>query len=190
MTWVRAAHASDEGAIRRVTARAFADHGEQVAQLVATLDAGPARVSLVAEDGGSVVGHTMLSRGWVDAEPELVEVLVLSPVSVDPEHQGRGIGGALVRAALAEADQRRVPAVFLEGSPTYYARFGFVAGSSRGFAAPSVRIPGPAFQVAVLAAWQPWMTGALVYPDAFWAHDLAGLRGEELAAVRGHEAHH
>jgi putative acetyltransferase len=39
-----------------------------------------------------------------------------------------------------------------------------------------VRIPQCAFQVVVLPAWEPWMTGALVYPDAFWLMDAVGLR--------------
>lgn len=184
MTAVRPARASDDAAIRGVTTRAFGDDGAHVADLVDALAAGPARVSLVSDDGGAVVGHVLLSRGWIDAERELAETLVLSPLSVDPARQRQGIGASLVRAALAEAATLGAPAVFLEGSPRYYARFGFVAGGSRGFVRPSVRIPGPAFQVVLLPAWQPWMTGALVYPDAFWTTDLVGLRGDTLAAVR------
>jgi len=184
VTSVRPARTSDDAAIRAVTTRAFGDDGAQVAALVGALEAGPVRISLVADDNGTVVGHTLLSRGWVDAERALVEVLVLSPLSVDPPRQRQGIGSSLVRAALAEADTLGVPAVFLEGSPVYYSRFGFVAGGSRGFVRPSARIPQPAFQVVVLPAWEPWMTGALVYPDAFWTLDLAGLRGDTLAAVR------
>ena len=126
----------------------------------------------------------MLSRGWIDAERELVEVLVLSPLSVEPARQRRGIGGDLVRAALAGGRAGGAPAVFLEGSPEYYSRFGFESALPRGFIPPSVRIPERAFQVVVLPAWQPWMTGALVYPDAFWALDFAGLRGERLAQAR------
>lgn len=182
MSVIRPARASDDAAIRRVTAAAFGD--EHVAELVDVLVAGPARASLVAEQDGAVAGHVLLSRGWVDAERELVEVLVLSPLSVDPSRQRRGIGSALVRAALEAAESLGTPAVFLEGDPHYYSRFGFVAGSSREFARPSVRVPQPAFQVAVLPAWQEWMTGALVYPDAFWSTDTVGLRGERLAAVR------
>jgi putative acetyltransferase len=68
--------------------------------------------------------------------------------------------------------------VFLEGSPDYYPRLGFARADERGFTSPSVRIPGPAFQVAVLSAWRPWMTGALVYGEAFWALDCVGLRGQ------------
>lgn len=184
MIALRQARASDEAAIGAVTTRAFGDDGDQVAALVGALAAGPARISLVAADDETIVGHTMLSRGWIDAERDLVEALVLSPLSVEPSRQRQGIGGSLVRAALAEAAERGMPAVFLEGDPRYYERFGFVGGSSRGFVRPSPRIPQPAFQVVVLPAWEPWMTGTLVYPDAFWLADLVGLRGDRLAAVR------
>ncbi len=187
MTTVRPARASDDVAIRAVNARAFGgDHGAAVADLVDALAAGPARISLVADDdtSGAIVGHVMLSRGWIDAERSLVEALTLSPLAVDPPRQRHGIGGDLVRAALAAAQAQGAPAVFLEGDPRYYGRFGFVSGSSRGFVRPSVRVPQPAFQVVVLPAWEPWMTGAFVYPDVFWSADLVGLRGELLAAVR------
>jgi putative acetyltransferase len=95
---------------------------------------------------------------------------------VDPPVQRQGIGSALVRAALDGAARSGAPAVFLEGSPDYYPRFGFEPAGTRGFTPPSVRIPEVAFQVVVLPAWEPWMTGALVYPEAFWAADLVGLR--------------
>lgn len=175
MISIRAERDGDAPAVHDVTARAFND--EHVASLVSVLRDGPARLSLVAcSDDGTVIGHTMLSRGWVDAARELVEVLVLSPLSVDPPAQGQGIGSALVRAALESAASLRAPAVFLEGSPDYYPRFGFEPGAARGFVRPSVRIPEVAFQVVVLPAWQDWMIGALVYPDAFWVTDKVGLR--------------
>ena len=175
MIATRAESAEDVDAVHGVTARAFGR--EQVVQLVSELRQGPARLSLVAcSDDGAVVGHTMLSRGWVDAPRNLVDVLVLSPLSVDPPVQRQGIGSTLVRAALDAAASLGAPAVFLEGSPDYYRRFGFEPGAARGFTPPSVRIPGPGFQVVVLPAWQDWMTGALVYPDAFWALDKVGLR--------------
>jgi putative acetyltransferase len=173
---IRPQHEGDEAEIRAVTARAFATDVE-VADLVEVLAAGPARLSLVAaDDNGAIVGHTMLSRGWVDAPQRLAEVLILSPLSIDPPVQRRGLGGELVRAALAGAQELGAPALFLEGDPRYYGRFGFVAGATRGFSRPSVRIPDAAFQVVVLPAWEAWITGALVYPEAFWAMDAVGLR--------------
>jgi putative acetyltransferase len=119
----------------------------------------------------------------VDARPALVEVLVLSPLSVVPDRQGEGIGTALVRAALDEARRRGAPAVFLEGSWDYYSRRGFEAATPLGFQRPSHRIPEPAFQVALLAEHQPWMVGLLVYCEAFWSTDSVGLRDPRLAQV-------
>ncbi|HEY5201316.1 MAG TPA: N-acetyltransferase [Acidothermaceae bacterium] len=150
-----------------------------VAELVAQLQArheGPASVSLVAELHGEIVGHVQLSRCWVDAPDRLVEVLSLSPLSVVPRYQGRGIGGRLVHEGLQAAQQARWPMVFLEGSPAYYSRFGFEAAHRRGFTRPSLRIPEEAFQVAVLPDCEPWMTGGFVYTDVFWELDCVGLR--------------
>jgi putative acetyltransferase len=74
------------------------------------------------------------------------------------------------------SEERSVPAVFLEGSPDYYPRFGFQPGAELGFRKPSLRIPDAAFQVRLLAAYEPWMTGTLVYSEVFWRHDSVGLR--------------
>jgi putative acetyltransferase len=130
----------------------------------------------VAEADGQPVGHVQLSRGWVDAEPRLVEVVILSPLGVLPGYQRQGIGRALCAAAVERAEAIGAPAVFLEGDPAYYAKLGWERASARGFTAPSARIPDAGFQVIVLPAWEPWMTGAHVYNDTFWTMDCVGLR--------------
>lgn len=163
---------------------AFGEDGAHVARVLAALrDTAAVRAELVAEDDGVVVGHVGLSRGWLDTRERLLEVLVLSPLAVAPDRQREGIGAALVDAALAEADRLGAPATFLEGDPSYYSRRGFEPGAERGFTRPSVRIPGPAFQVALGAAYEPSMVGALVYPEAFWATDSVGLRDPLLAQL-------
>ncbi len=166
----------DGTAVRDVHLRAFGDHGEKVAALVDDLRDGA--LSLVAERDGRVVGHVMFSRILLDAPRRLVEVQTLSPLGVLPEHQQRGAGSALVRAGLEIMSERGVPVVFVEGSPGYYARFGFVAGGGLGFRRPSLRIPEAAFQAITLPAYEPWMTGTVVYPEAFWRHDAVGIRPE------------
>jgi putative acetyltransferase len=103
-------------------------------------------------------------------------VLVLSPLAVRPDVQRRGIGSALVRFGLEQVGTRPEPAVFLEGSPRYYPRFGFVPGGELGFRKPSLRIPDPAFQVVTRPSYESWMTGTLVYAEAFWRNDCVGLR--------------
>ena len=133
-------------------------------------------LSFVTELDGEVVGHVLFTRSLLDAPSRLVDVLVLSPLAVRTDVQGRGIGSALVRHALAEVRERPEPLVFLEGSPRYYPRFGFVPGGDLGFRKPSLRIPDPAFQVVTQPTYEPWMTGTLVYAEAFWRNDSVGLR--------------
>ena len=97
----------------------------------------------------------------------------MSPVSVHPDFQGRGIGSRLVAESLRSLD---APLVFLEGNPAFYSRFGFVGAGPLGFGRPSVRIPEPAFQVFRIRSIEPDLTGQLIYPDAFWELDCVGLR--------------
>ena len=183
----RGATPDDSAAVLRVVEAAFGpDKGPTVARLVTALDdAGSTRASIVAEAEGQVVGHVQLSRSWIDARRALVDVLVLSPLSVHPDHQRRGIGTALLDAARGEAERLGAPALFLEGSPAYYGSRGWSAGGPLGFTPPSARIPAPAFQVVLLPPYESWMTGALVYCEAFWAHDCVGLRDPLLAELGG-----
>jgi putative acetyltransferase len=186
MAWGVGAASSDEtAAVVAVTLAAFGDGGDRVAGLVRTLvderdavgTAGALRASLVARDpDGEVVGHTALTRGWVDAERRLVELLVLSPLSVRPDRQGQGVGRSLVDAAVAEADRLGAPLVLLEGDPAYYGHLGFEPAAAHGLVPPSPRIPAPGCQVRLLPTHEPWMTGPLIYPDVFWRLDLVGLR--------------
>jgi len=176
---IRAERPDDRAAVREVGERAFGDHGRHVADLVDALRelvTPTDGLSLVAEQDGRVTGHAMFTRSLLDAPRRLVEVQVLSPLAVLPEQHKRGIGSALVRRGLEILAERGVPLVFLEGSPNYYPRLGFVPGGELGFRKPSLRIPDPAFQVATLPAYQPWMTGTLVYCDTFWRLDAVGLR--------------
>jgi putative acetyltransferase len=174
---VRAESAGDEPAVADLLTSAF--DGPVVAELVGSLrrsDWWVEGLSLTAVVGRELVGYVLFTSAIVDAPERLVDVLVLSPLAVAPEHQGRGIGSALVREGLALASRRPEPVVFLEGSPGYYPRFGFRPAVPLGFIRPSPRIPEPAFMAYPLPAYQPSLSGALVYPDAFWRHDCVGLR--------------
>ena len=174
---IRTKQPADAAVVRQVLTSAFGDEG-QVADLVDALDARHDRPApgLIAEVDANPVGYVQLSRGWIDADRELVETLVLSPLGVLPTHQRRGVGRALCAAAVDQARGLGVAAVFLEGNPAYYGPLGWEPASAHGLVAPSRRIPAPGFQVVLLPSWQSWMTGAVVYNDTFWACDLVGLR--------------
>jgi putative acetyltransferase len=184
---VRPETPDDYAAVRALHDAAFGP-GERVAHLVDLLRSAPAPLlpsSFVATVDGAVAGHVLLTASRLDAPARLVDVLVLSPLGVLPAFQGRGIGTRLVAHAVAAADERGAPLLFLEGDPAYYGPRGFERADVLGFRSPSLRIPPKAFQVVRLGAYEPWMTGTLVYSDPFWALDCVGLRDPESVAQVG-----
>jgi predicted N-acetyltransferase YhbS len=96
----------------------------------------PARgLSRVVEMDGRLAATVRL---WhVSAGPGR-PALMLGPIAVDPALQGSGIGGKLMRDALALASRFGHRAVVLVGDAPYYARFGFDAGATEG-----LWLPGP-----------------------------------------------
>jgi putative acetyltransferase len=184
---VRPEQPADRTDVLRVITAAFGeedgDHGEQVADIWAGLGH-HRRAGLVVEQGGHVLGHVGLSRAWIDARRERVEVGVLSPLSVTPERQREGIGTALVAAVVETARGSGVPALFLEGSPFYYGARGFERADRHGFLPAALeRTPRAAFQCVLFDGHEAWMTGQLIYPDIWWEHDATGIRDPGLAEL-------
>jgi putative acetyltransferase len=125
---IRNETSADIPAIFDLTARAFetleiSGHTEQYI-LDALRDAGVLSVSLVAVLENRLVGHIAFSpitlsdgtTGWYG----------LGPVSVLPEFQRTGIGGALIRAGLDRLKALGAAGCCLVGHPDYYPRFGFI----------------------------------------------------------------
>lgn len=134
---IRQEQEPDYGAIEQVTADAFAlvEHSDQTepAIIAALRDAGALTISLVATDGDEVIGHVAFSAVTIDGEDH--RWFGLGPVSVRPDRQGRGIGGALIRQGLHELRAQGAAGCVLLGNPGYYRRFGFVND-------PDLRYPG------------------------------------------------
>jgi len=175
---IRAEQAGDHDRVSEIHRLAFGNDWlpRLVDDLRRSLDEQPGLSLVAVTDSDEVAAHLMFTRNLLDAPQRLVEVQVLSPVGVHPDHQRRGVGSALIRHGLDLVPRLGVPLVFLEGDPAYYSRFGFVAGGPLGFRRPSTRIPAPGFQVLPLPAYESWMTGTLVYRQEFWDHDAVGLR--------------
>lgn len=76
-------------------------------------------IALVARDGAQVVGSAAVER-YGDAG-------LLRSVAVDPGFRGQGLGARLVGAALDQARQEGLQAVYLltTTAPEYFPRFGF-----------------------------------------------------------------
>jgi putative acetyltransferase len=155
---IRDARPDDLDEIVAVTEAAFGPTAEKAIRIVREVE--PA-VSLVWEEEGEIRGHTMLSRMRMDE----LRPLQLSPVSVDPWHQRKGIGSGLVREALARADALHEPFVLLLGHPSYYPRFGFEPATPHGILAPGDF--GDAWMLARLSAWDASLTGRVEFPPPF-----------------------
>lgn len=158
MIEVRDERPTDRNAIYRAVSSAFGQSGE--AELVDALrEAGDSVISLVAEEGGQVLGHVLLSK--MEAP---FGALALAPVSVVPERQRRGIGSALIDRAVSRARSEGWVAIFVLGDPGYYERFGFDLQAAAGFTSPYA---GAHFMVLKLLPSLPVTTGCLKHARAF-----------------------
>ncbi|MEO2039692.1 MAG: N-acetyltransferase [Martelella sp.] len=98
-------------------------------------------LALVArDDAGMLIGTVRLWHvdAGIGSDGRGVPALLLGPLAVEPGLSGKGVGGALMRAAIAEAAARGHGAILLVGDPEYYARFGFCADK-----AELLVMPGP-----------------------------------------------
>ena len=156
---------ADADAIRAVHVAAFPTPLE--ADLVAALEqAGDATLSLVAEQGGRIVGHILLSRMRVEGDGRDYRAVGLAPVAVVPECRRRGLGGRLIEQALGIARDRGEELVFLVGEPEYYRRFGFSAAAAAPFASPYA---GPYLMARRLTGVELPAAGRADYAPAFAA---------------------
>ena len=166
---IRSEVASDHDAIAAVVSRAFGSPVE--ARLVHAIRASDNFVqewSLVAIVDDQIVGHVMASYVTLrDAERDR-RIPTLSPLAVDPEYQGRGVGSTLVPALTAIVDAAGEPVIVLEGNPIYYSRFGFEHSVPLGITIPLPDwAPSEAGQVLKLSAYTSDVRGQIVYPPAF-----------------------
>ena len=117
-------------------------------------------LALVARDpDGHVIGTVRLwnVEAGVSREGVPVDALLLGPLAVDAAHEGKGIGGALMRAAIGEAKSRGHGAILLVGDAPYYERFGFFAAKAQ-----HLVMPGPFERNRFLAIElkDGWLDGA------------------------------
>ncbi len=123
---IRQETTADAAAINIVNISAF--EGEAEAKLVTALRQSRSFIpdlSLVADIDGRVVGHILLSRIHLKHSANETDALALAPVAVVPSQSHRGIGSALVRAAITKATSLGESAIIVVGHPPFYTRFNF-----------------------------------------------------------------
>lgn len=161
MMSIRTPTPRDREAIRLVEEHAFGQPVE--AGLVDALVAGGDAVAeLVAEEEGSVVGHILFSRLFIEDGDMRFAAVALAPLAVEPSFHGTGIGGALVREAHVRLKDAGERLSIVLGDPTYYGRFGYAHSRAEHFDSD---YQGEALQA--LAWGDAPETGRLIYASAF-----------------------
>lgn len=131
---IRDERPQDAAAIAATTTNAFRDAAHAGGNEASIIDAlrcsGALTVSLVATLDGHVVGHIAFSPVRINGQDggQSDGWYALGPVSVRPDRQRRGIGGALIVEGLTRVERLGARGCVLLGEPAYYGRFGFSGG--------------------------------------------------------------
>ncbi len=165
---IRAEAPSDHEAISTIVEAAFGRRMEaRLVELLRESDCYLPDLTLVAEQGGEIVGHVMISYATLRRADDEVRVLSLAPFAVAPKRQNDGIGSALMRESISRADETKEPLVMLIGHPNYYPRFGFERARPLGIEPPPPGAPDAVFMVRKLSNYDESYQGQLIYPQAF-----------------------
>lgn len=160
---IRLERPEDAATIRALTDTAFRgmpfSDGTEAEVIDALRAAGALSLSLVATEGGEILGHVAFSPVTVNGE--VGDWYGLGPVSVWPDHQRMGIGQALIREGLRRLQRMNAGGCVLLGDPAYYRRFGFERDPSL----YNVGAPAGAFQRLTLKAPRP--SGEVRFHPAF-----------------------
>jgi len=86
-------------------------------------------MDFVAEYEGKIVGSILYSKArLIDEMGRETEIIGFGPLSVLPEYQRKGIGGALIAHTLKIARGKGIKAVVILGDPHNYCKHGFKNG--------------------------------------------------------------
>jgi putative acetyltransferase len=112
-----------------------------------------------------IVGHVYFSPVRVGEAGR--PAVALGPVSVDPDHQGRGAGRALCLRGLETCREMDLPVVFVLGHPDYYRRLGFQPARPYGLYYRDARFDGAFFVAELVAGALGGLTGEVRYRPEF-----------------------
>lgn len=157
----------DIEAISRLTEAAFRneEHSSHTEHFIvnALRRTGQLSISLVAAEHDEILGHVAISP--VRISSGITGWYGLGPISVRPDRQGKGIGSALIKAALQQLRQEGAAGCVVLGDPGYYGRFGFKTH-------PGLELPGvPSEYFQALSFTCELPVGVVKYAAAFEARE-------------------
>jgi predicted N-acetyltransferase YhbS len=171
---IRPEKQADFSAVKTILKLAFAndEHSEQTEDLlVERLRKSPAYIpelALVATLEDEVIGHILLTKIDIVSSRGGTPSLALAPVSVHPDYQNQGFGGALIKTAHQQARQLGYGSIVLLGHSDYYPRFGYKLCRDYGIELP---FPAPTENCMILELQEGALTGIsgmVKYDQAFF----------------------
>lgn len=164
---IRSERPDDAAAIRAVITAAFADvvhsNHTEAAIVEALRAAGVLTISLVAVEGGQVVGHIAFSPVRIDGRE--LDWFGLGPLAVRPDRQLGGVGKALTLVGLDRLKAMNASGCVVLGEPDYYDRFGFKAR-------PELRLTNVPPEYFMALPFSPGLpSGQVQYHPGFEARD-------------------
>ena len=121
---------SDRQEIEALFTRTFSDsegesEGKLIGHLVHELMNGTETDDMfgfIATEQGQIVGCIFFTRLSFGSR---VNAFMLSPVAVDTDHQGKGVGQKLINFGIDHLRERGVELILTYGDPNYYSKAGF-----------------------------------------------------------------
>lgn len=94
-------------------------------------------LEVVCVENEKIVGHGLLSSSWIESDlGEVVSCgLVLAPLAILPDYQGRGIGEKII-VELESDVKDEMSFISILGDPSYYGRFGYISAENYGIRPP------------------------------------------------------
>ncbi|MCG4282095.1 GNAT family N-acetyltransferase [Lacticaseibacillus saniviri] len=151
-----------------VTQTAFADvaAANRVTRLRQSAQYRPDYDIVVVDDQERVVGHAMLMASMLADQ----RIWVLASLSVLPELQGNGLGGAMIGYLEAQVADNGGRAIAVMGDADYYQTFGFVAASQFDIQAPA-DVREDFLIKPMMADALAHLHGVVQFDSAFSAHE-------------------
>ncbi|MCI4671821.1 MAG: N-acetyltransferase [Bacteroidia bacterium] len=171
---IRTEQKKDFDAVFNLIQRAFekevySDHQEQfLVERLRKSEAFIPELSMVAEIGGKIVGHILLTRLKIKTEHGEFDSLALAPVSVLPEFQGKGIGGKLILEAHEKAKELGHGSIILLGHEKYYPRFGYQQAANYGIELPFEAPKENCMVIELIKHALSGVCGMVEYPKEFY----------------------
>ncbi len=170
---IRQEQPMDHPSVFKVIKKAFADaeldkyNVQFLVERMRTSSAFIPELSLVAEIGAEIVGHILLTKTFITNSARSFHSLALAQVSVLPEHQRKGIGGALILHGHTKAKELGYESVVLLGHEQYYPKFGYQQAHTFGIVLPFDAPKENCMAFSLTEDGLKGVSGTVVYPHEF-----------------------